>query len=94
LFGDQVADGPRRFDRTRRPSPLRGHGRGDDTFGDEAIDRSWLVQWYQSCDCFAVVGDGHLLAAADEFEVAAEMISQVTHSGFHSTIMALSMMRF
>ena len=90
LVGNEIADGPLGCDAPRRACPLRRSGRGDEPFGDETVERPRLIEWDEPRHSLTVVGDDHFLTVPNDVEIAAQMVSQLSHSSFHSTIMALS----
>ena len=93
LVGDEIADGALGRDAPRRARPLRRSGRGYDPFGDETIERPRLIERYEPRHGLTVIGDDHLLAVSNGVEVTAQMVPQLSHPSFHSTIMALSVVR-
>jgi hypothetical protein len=90
LVGYEIADGPFGSDAPCRPCPLRCSGRRDESFGDETIERPRPIEWDEPRHGLTVIGDDHLLAVSNGVEVTAQMVPQLSHSSFHSTIMALS----
>ncbi len=89
LLSDQVANGSAAAQRWSGAWALLMSRRRNQPFADEAVDRARLTDGYQTCDRFAVVGDGHLLTFAHDAEIAAEVISEFSYASFHSAIMAL-----
>lgn len=54
---------------------LRCAGRGDETVGDETIERTRLAGRHEACDCRAAVGHGHFASGANRVEIPAEVIA-------------------
>ena len=90
LFGDEIADGSFGSYPPKRSLLLCVLGGADQTFGDEAIDDSWLIERHQASDGLAMVCHCDFLAVADDLKVATQVVSQLSYSSFHPLSMALS----
>ena len=84
LFGDEVAHGALRLDGRAGARPFGGAPRGDETFGDEPVERARTTQGDKTRHRPAVVGDRDFSTVADQVEVAAEMISEFSNACFHA----------
>lgn len=69
--------------------PLVMNGRRNQPFADEAVNGAWLIEGNQASDRLAVIGHRHLLPVTYSTEIAAEVVSEFSYSGFHGTSMAL-----
>ena len=94
LFGNEVADGALAPDPSAGAGAFRSGGRGDQSFADEPIKRSRLIERDEPSDRLTVIGDRYFLAVANDVEVTTEMVSQFSYSGFHQIIMAPSRCNF
>jgi len=90
LIADEIADGSLGDDALLGTFSFRRERGSNQSFFDQSINPSWLLERDEPGDRVAVVRDSDLAAFTNYFQVSAQMISQLTHACFHHHSMALS----
>ena len=89
LIGYEIADRSVGDNALLGTFPFRCVSGGDQAFCDQTIDLSWLIERHEPGDGLAVVGHRDLVTVANYLQILAQMVSQLAHSCFHLSSMAL-----
>jgi len=87
MLGNKRADLSGCGDTGLGPVPVRRRCRGNQPFGNQALEWRRGIHWDQACDRPTSVGDREFFASLNTLEVAAEVVAQITDSSLSHDIL-------